>query len=377
MAPRGISKYDPRDPEASRIALGLRAAGMGSGNTTSQVRQTVDPNESYKKSIEQASDYQVSQAMKNYEAMMSNFLKGFSGGGTAANADDLLAKRKYEDELAKERRSIDAYRNMLSSGGYRSGMDTLLGMIGTEGGRQTGEVNKAYNDALANIAAGYGQAQQTTDVGFNTLNQFLRQNPNNPYANVQVSAGAAPDAMEQILSAYGVSADPVRAQVSAEQAAAQQGAAGFQNLLDVLGASAQQSDLSRLAESQMAQRLAGESLAGQQAGLRAQASRAQADALSAIQAQLAQARLEQEANAVARRQSIEDAIVAAGGQLPVPAAAAAASPAATPAATPAVAAPAVTQIGSPGVKGGTPDYLRVIAEQMARPQEPKKKKKKK
>ena len=123
--------------------------------------------------------------------------------------------------------------------------------------------------------------------------------------------------------------------------------------------------------------MAGESLAGQQAGLRAQASRAQADALSAIQAQLAQARLEQEANAIARRQSIEDAIVAAGGQVPVPAAAAAAAPVVAPVATPAVAAPAVTQIGSPGVKGGTPDYLRVIAEQMARPQEPKKTKKKK
>jgi len=122
--------------------------------------------------------------------------------------------------------------------------------------------------------------------------------------------------MEQILSAYGVSADPVRAQVAAEQAAAQQGAAGFQNLLNTLGASAQQSDASRLAEMMMAQNLAQTTLGQQRAGYESQAAQAQAQALAELQNRLAQARLEQEAAAEDSRQRIEDAIAAAGGDIP-------------------------------------------------------------
>jgi hypothetical protein len=232
--------------------------------------------------------------------------------GAGVSATDSLASRKYADELAKEKRQIEAYQNMLAGGGYRAGADRMLGMINQQGAAQRGDVEQAYRDALANIAGGFTTAEDLTGRGYAGLEQFLRQNPNNPYAGVQVSAGQAPDAMEQILSAYGVSADPVRAQVAAEQAAAQQGAAGFQNLLNTLGASAQQSDASRLAEMMMAQNLAQTTLGQQRAGFESQASRAQADALSQIQAQLAQARLEQEAGAEKRRQDIEDVLAAAG-----------------------------------------------------------------
>ena len=235
--------------------------------------------------------------------------------GAGVSSTDSLARRKYEDELAKEKRQIEAYQNMLASGGYRTGADRMLGLINQQGDVQRTNTEGAYRDALANILGGFTTAQDLTNQGYSGLEQFLRQNPNNPYAGVQVSAGQAPDAMEQILSAYGVSADPVRAQVAAEQAAAQQGAAGFQNLLNTLGASAQQSDASRLAEMMMARNLAGEQLTGQRAGLQSQASRAQADALAQIQAQLAQARLAQEAGVEERRQGIEDLIAAAGGKI--------------------------------------------------------------
>jgi hypothetical protein len=246
-------------------------------------------------------------AREKFEFEKAKYLAG-SGG-------DSLARQKYADEQALQRRQLAAYQNLLAGGGYRAGADRMLGLLGQQAGVSEGNVNKAYQDALANIAAGYGQAQDVTGQGYSALEEFLRQNPNNPYADVQVSAGQAPDAMEQILSAYGVSADPVRAQVAAEQAAAQQGAAGFQNLLNTLGASAQQSDASRLAEMMMARNLAGEQLTGQRAGLQSQASRAQADALAQIQAQLAQARLAQEAGVEERRQGIEDLIAAAGGKI--------------------------------------------------------------
>lgn len=233
-----------------------------------------------------------------------------------AGSGDSLASRKYADEQAKERRTIEAYRNLLSGGGYRAGADRLLGLINQQGDVSRAATEQSYRDALANISAGFGDAERLTGEGYSALEQFLRQNPNNPYAGVQVSAGQAPDAMEQLLSAYGVSADPVRAQVAAEQAAAQQGAAGFQNLLNTLGASAQQSDASRLAEMMMARNVAQTSLGSQRAGLQSQAARAQADALAQIQAQLAQGRLEQETAVEGRRQGIEDALAAAGGSIP-------------------------------------------------------------
>lgn len=243
-------------------------------------------------------------------------LFGAGRTSTGPSAADRLALRKYEDELAKERRTIDAYRGLLSGGGYREGTDAILGMIGAEGARSSGQVNKAYETALANIAEGYKTAEGLTGRAYGGLESYLQQNPNNPYANVQVSAGTAPDALEQLLSAYGVSAQPVQAQVAAEQQAAQQGAAGFQNLLNTLGGVAQQADLSRLAEMQMAKALAGETLGTQRATYSSQAEQARAQALAQIEAQLAQARIEQEIAAQARRQQLQDAIAAAGGAIP-------------------------------------------------------------
>lgn len=235
---------------------------------------------------------------------------------SGSSFSDMLAQRKYEDEQRQQRRQIEAYQQLLSGGGYRGGQERMLGMLGAEGTRAEGDVGDAYQRALANIAAGFTTAQDLTSQGYGALEQYLRANPNNPYANVQVSAGGAPDAMQNILSAYGVSAEPVLAQVAAEQQAAQQGAQGFQNLLSTLGASAQQSDASRLAEMQMAQTLAGQTLGTQRAGMQSQAEQARANALAQIRSEMAQARMQQEAAAEQRRQAIEDALIALGGRLP-------------------------------------------------------------
>ena len=267
----------------------------------------------------------------DFGSIASLFGRSAGTASTGPSASDRLALRKYEDELAKERRTIDAYRGLLSGGGYREGTNAILGMIGAEGTRSQAAVQDAYRRALENIGAGYETAQGLTTEGYGALENFLRQNPNNPFADVQVSAGTAPDAMEQLLSAYGVSAEPVRAQVAAEQAAAQQGAAGFQNLLNTLGGVAQQSDLSRLAELNMARTLAGQTLGTQRATYSSQAEQARAQALAQIEAQLAQARIEQEIAAQARRQQLQDAIAAAGGSVPSGTTPAGTTPSGTPA----------------------------------------------
>jgi hypothetical protein len=243
---------------------------------------------------------------------------GAGGGAQGPNASDVLAKRQYEDELAKQQRALEAYQQMLSGGSYRGGQDRMLELLRGQAGTSTKGVEGLYGEAMGNIGAGYGDAQRLTDTGYSALQEFLRQNPNNPYANVAVGAGPTQDDLSGLLGAYGVSADPVRAQVAAEGASAQQGAAGFQNLLNVLGASAKQSDASRLAEMMMSQNYANTSLGSQRAGFQSQAARAQQDALAQIQAQLAQGEMQQEQSSEARRQQIEDAIAAAGGELPKP-----------------------------------------------------------
>jgi hypothetical protein len=238
------------------------------------------------------------------------------GGGGGISASDALARRKYEDELQQQKRSLEAYQQMLLGGSYRSGQDRMMELLRGQAGTSTRNVEGLYGQAMGNISAGYGDAQRLQDAGYSALQQYLNQNPNNPYANVAVSAGPTQDDLSGLLGAYGVSADPVRAQVAAEGAAAQQGAAGFQNLLDVLGASAKQSDASRLAEMMMSQNYANTSLGSQRAGFQSQAARAQADALAQIQQQLAQGQMEQEQSAEGRRQQLEDTIAAAGGKLP-------------------------------------------------------------
>ena len=376
-----VVQYDPsKDSEYRRQTNPNLRAQQGTGQKVQQqVVQTVPESQT---AIDRAENILRNIQIPNISSLFGNL--GGLGTSKGPSASDILASRKYEDELAKERRTIQAYQQLLGGTGYRAGADQLIGLIEAQSGKTRGNVEKAYEDALKNIAAGYGQAESLAKTGYRDLQTYLEQNPNNPYAGMRAQVGAAPDALEQILSAYGVSAEPVRAQVAAEQAAAQQGAAGFQNLLDVLGGAAAQADLSRLAEMQMGQRLAAETLTGQRATFQSQAERARADALAQIEAQLAQARLDAESAAIARRQQIEDAIAAAGGAIPETGAtnpsretsgeteeekrrrealAALAS-----AGMPPVAAQQIIEqnIGNPLVAGGIPDYMRVMAEQMAR-----------
>ena len=317
-----VYTYTPMGPDDSEFRRqtnpSLRAKA-GPGTTTRQTATTTDPYASFERSLTQSGDAALAKQIEDMKNAFASLVGGVNVGGGGMSSSDALARDRFNYERAqdaaaaqKQRDVIAAYQNLLSGGGYRSGADRMIDLITQQAGVSEGNVNKAYQDALANIAAGFTTARDLTGQGYSALEQYLTQNPNNPFAGVQVSAGTAPDAMEQILSAYGVSADPVRAQVAAEQAAAEQGAAGFQNLLSTLGGVAQQSDASRLAEMMMAQNLAQTTLGQQRFGYESQASQAQAQAFAQIQAQLAQARLAQEAAAEERRTQIEDTLAGAG-----------------------------------------------------------------
>lgn len=314
---RGVTRYGPADREERKIVARTNIPVPDSNPTSAAMAGMVPATSSGGSGFDYSQDpFQAALAAIGPVNFTPTPSYGAGGGGISSS--DALAKRKYEDELAKEQRQIEAYKSMLAGGGYRTGANRMLDLINQQAGVSEAAVKKAYTDALDNILGGFTTAKDLTGQGYSALQQYLTQNPNNPYAGVQVSAGAAPDAMEQILSAYGVSADPVRAQVAAEQAAAEQGAAGFQNLLSTLGGVAQQSDASRLAEMMMAQNLAQTTLGQQRMGYESQAAQAQAQALADIQARLAEARLAQEAAAEERRTEIEDTLASAGADPTVP-----------------------------------------------------------
>jgi hypothetical protein len=120
----------------------------------------------------------------------------------------------------------------------------------------------------------------------------------------------------------------VQGQIQADQLQAQQGAGNYQNLIDLLGANAQQGAASRGAESQMAQLLFNTGLGQDRAGYTSQAENARAQALAALQQQMFQSRFGVEGDRNSLANQLRQNIIAAGGEDDATAAAAAAAEAA-------------------------------------------------
>ena len=266
-----------------------------------------------------------------------------SGGDTGATklgyAELAYKKAKDEqdrqDELAalgynraKDARILGGMQDYYNSGEYGTGFDNLLKMIEQQGQVSEGGITDAYGRATTNIGQGYDVASGLGTTGFNALNQYLAQNQNNPYAGMRASIGSAPDALSSYLSAYGVSDQPVQGQIQADQLQAQQGAGNYQNLIDLLGANAQQGAASRGAESQMAQLLFNTGLGQDRAGYTSQAENARAQALAALQQQMFQSRFGVEGDRNSLANQLRQNIIAAGGEDDATAAAAAAAEAA-------------------------------------------------
>ena len=246
-----------------------------------------------------------------------------TGKSTAPKASDRLARdefnyKKEQERIAAEakQRSLQGMIDQITSNSYRGNIDDLIAQI--EGMNTTGQKNigDIYNTAIGNIGAGYDAAQGLVDTGYGALQSYLQQNQNNPYAGLSAQMPAVTNPMEGYLNAYGAMSPDISNQMQAEQFAGQQSAGAFQSLIDVLGANAKSNDLSRLAESKMAQNMANTGLGAQRASYTSQAGNARQQSLAALAQQIAQSKFEQEQAAGGRKQSIIDAIIAAGGSIP-------------------------------------------------------------
>lgn len=264
-------------------------------------------------------------------AALASMYGGSTGGGTsgatqlgyaelaykkakdAQDRQDALAALGYD--RAQSARILGGMENYYTSGQYGKGFDDLLNMINEQGKVSETGVRDAYGRAMTNIGQGYDVASGLGTAGYEALNRYLAQNQNNPYAGMQATAGTAPDALTDYLSAYGVSDQPVQGQIQADQLQAQQGAANYQNLINLLGGVAQQGAASRGAESQMAQLLFNTGLGQERAGYQGQAANAQAQALAALQQQLFQSRFGVQSDRNSLANQLAQQIVQAGGSL--------------------------------------------------------------
>lgn len=205
---------------------------------------------------------------------------GAGGTGMAVSSSDRLARDKLERENAIEIEKLRQLQDYYSTGKYNQPWDELSTLLQNQKRDSTGAIQGNYQTGIQNIGQGYDTAQGMLNTGYSALDEYLKQNPNNPYANYQSSFTPSQNAMQQYLSAYGVDQSPVNQQVAAENISGQLGADTFAALNETLSRVAQQSDLSRLAESQMGRNYGSTMLGAQRAGYEANAANVQQQALN-------------------------------------------------------------------------------------------------
>lgn len=240
-----------------------------------------------------------------------------SGGSTAASqlARDEFNYKKQQDAMtkAKSDAALKAMQDRYSSGGYRENADALLKILSGQETTGKKQIGTAYDDAIANIGDVYDAAQLSTNAGYDVLDEYLAKNQSNPYAGYQSKVGTLTNPMEDLLAAYGVGAEPVRAQVAAEQLASQQGGNAFQDLMNILAATTSRGNESRLAESKMARQMAGTNLGATSSAYQSQAANQQQKSLSDLLNQLTQSRFGIEQGAGQNADALANAILSAGG----------------------------------------------------------------
>jgi hypothetical protein len=238
---------------------------------------------------------------------------GGGGGSGGMTAEQALALAKFNYDKEKDDNRLSGLLALQNN--YGTGFEALLNMITQQGEITKAQTQSTYDTATSNVNQGYDAAKGLGTEGYDALNTYLKSNPNNPYAGMTAQTGTPADAMSQFLQAYGVDDAPVAAQVQADVLQSQQGAGNFQNLINTLGAIAQQGDASRGSESRMSQLMFDTSLGQERAGYQTQVENAKAQALAALQKAMFESRFSVEQNRNAQSMALAQAIAELGGTI--------------------------------------------------------------
>lgn len=266
----------------------------------------------------------IDMGLQNQLAALQSAL-GVGGSGSKktglTTGDARMAELKYKKEqdaaaLARQQAANQALLDSFQNGTYLAGNEDIMALINQM--QQTGEgnIDTQYQNAIGNIGQGYDVASQQTNLGYQNLQDYLNQNPNNPYQGMQATVGTASNPLEQFLTGYGAMTPDVQGQVAAEQLAGQQGGQAFNDLVNILNKQAQQGDISRLAEAKMAGNMASTGLGQQRAGYESQAANQKQSGINALMGQIQQAQLQEKIRQQQAKQQIIDALTQAGIKIP-------------------------------------------------------------
>lgn len=253
---------------------------------------------------------------------INSILKLYGGGGSGSgsglsSADVALKEFQYQKqkdaaELARQQAANQALLDYYAGGAFTAPNADVMAKIANMATKSGEDVTSAYNTAIGNIGTAYEDALGLSELGYGALEQYLAENPNDPYAGLTPTVGTISNPMEALLSAYGVGAEPVRAQVAAEQLAGNQGGKAFQDLINVLSKASQAADKSRRAESKMGREASKRTLGAQKAGMVSQAEATRASALSQIAQRQREQELEQEIATANARLELERQLAGLG-----------------------------------------------------------------
>jgi hypothetical protein len=239
------------------------------------------------------------------------------GGGSSGPSLDMI---KYQDaqrqavlDKVKEQARYKALQDYYQTGDWRELYKNLGSQLDTMQTQGTGQIGEIYKSALGNIGAGYADASRMTGQGYNALNQYLAQNNLNPYAGASFTPTTVQDGSQQFMQAYGVDAPEVAQQAATENAYNQQGAQGFNTMYDLLSRAAQQSQQSRMNESQMAQNFANQGLSSTRAAYEAMAAKAQQESLSDLLNRISSSRFDLAQQEGEKGQTLQEQILANTG----------------------------------------------------------------
>jgi hypothetical protein len=242
---------------------------------------------------------------------------GTGGSGTSASRLEML---KYQDaqrqavlDKVKEQARYKALQDYYQTGDWRELYKNLGSQLDTMQTQGTGQIADIYKSALGNIGAGYADASRMTGQGYNALNQYLAQNNLNPYAGASFTPTTVQDGSQQFMQAYGVDAPEVAQQAATENAYNQQGAQGFNTMYDLLSRAAQQSQQSRMNESQMAQNFANQGLSSTRAAYEAMAAKNQQESLSDLLNRISSSRFDLAQQEGEKGQTLQEQILANTG----------------------------------------------------------------
>ena len=239
-------------------------------------------------------------------------------GGTGTGSGGLTAQQRIDNALkdtalrtsqfGTQQAAQDIINRLKTAGQIPTSIAEVI-KNATEG--QTDYVNKQFGNLMQLLQGQYGRAQDTTTAGYDALRNYLTQNVPTAYASALEAARTAPaqvavNDLAQYMRGQGVSEAGAQPGLLAAQAAAQGGAANYQNLLNVLAAQEAKGQESRLAEEQMARALAGTNLGALLAQQQGALTSSQLQALAQVQAQDAAARLRAQEQATAREQALQD-----------------------------------------------------------------------